>query len=178
MQTGLDMNNNSIENLKQPTNSDHAVNKQYVDTNFPHTNAGLTGNLSMNNHKITNLGLPTSNNDAVNKQFVINSSTHIYLYGLVNNMGIVNIDRFDLRIENVYTVSFGVYSTNSYNNVGDAVSFNVRGSFSRPTYNFTHPNGNQGVNISVNRKYERMTNFTLTRGRNLPFYIIYKSLCI
>ena len=79
MQTGLDMNNNSIENLKQPTNSNHAVNKQYVDTNFLNTNAGLTGNLSMNNHKITNLGHPTSNNDAVNKQFIINSSTIIYL---------------------------------------------------------------------------------------------------
>ena len=29
MQTGLDRNNNSIENLKQPTNSDHVFNKQY-----------------------------------------------------------------------------------------------------------------------------------------------------
>ena len=43
-------------------------------------------------------------------------------------------------------------------------------------YNFTHPNGNQRVNISVKRKYERMTNFTLTRGRKLPFYIAYKSM--
>ena len=178
MNINIDLGRNSIRKLKTPWFADDAVNKDYVDINFLRMGGGMTSDLSMNNHKITNLSLPTDNNDAVNKQFVINSSTHIYLYGLVDNRGIVYIDRFDLRLENVYIVSFGVYSTNSYNNVGDAVNFNVRGSFSRPTFNFSHPNGIQRVNISVNRKYERMTNFTLTRGRHLPFYIVYKSVYI
>ena len=130
----------------------------------------------MNNHKITNLGLPTSNNDAVNKQFIIKGSTEIYLYGIVDSRGIVHVDRFELRMQQEHIIYFGVYSTNSYNNVRNAVSLNVGGSFSRPTYNFTHPNGNQRVHISVDRKFGRMSNFTLTRGRNLPFYIAYKSM--
>ena len=105
MNINIDMGGNLVRKLKTPSLDDDAVNKQYVDTNFLNTNAGLTGNLTMNNHKITNLGLPKSNNDAVNKQFVINSSTIIYLYGIVDSRGIVYVDRFDLRIENVFATN-------------------------------------------------------------------------
>ena len=133
----------------------------------------------MNNYRITSLSPPTDNNDAANKQFIINSSSNIYLYGSVDNRGIVNFNNFDLRIGNIHIISFGVLTNNSYNRIGDSVSFNLRGSFSRPMFNSTHPNGNQRVNISVDRKYNGgMSNFTLRTGRNLPFYIIYKSLNI
>ena len=44
----IDMNNNLVENLKTPTERDHATNKSYVDDNFLNKNGGvISGNLDM-----------------------------------------------------------------------------------------------------------------------------------
>ena len=120
--TGLiSMNNNKITDIGLPTSNNDAVDKEYVDTNFLKKQGfAIRGDLSMNNYRITSLSPPTDNNDAATKQFIINSSSNIYLYGSVDNRGIVNFNNFDLRIGNIHIISFGVLTNNSYNRIGDS----------------------------------------------------------
>ena len=71
----------------------------------------MLGRISMSRFTISDLGLPVNNNDAVNKQFIIYNTSVIYLYGLINSRGIAYVDRFDLRMEKAYIISFGIYSS-------------------------------------------------------------------
>ena len=71
----LDMGNNKIENLIDPTSDSDASTKNYVDTKVSQYlrkdgSVPLTGNLNMNNKKITSLATPTANTEASNKKYV------------------------------------------------------------------------------------------------------------
>lgn len=91
----LDLGNNKIINLSNPTNNQDAATKNYVDTeiasiSFPTSHSdlsnltsddhtqyllvngtrALTGNLNLSNNKIINLGTPTLDTDAVTKEYV------------------------------------------------------------------------------------------------------------
>ena len=68
-----------INNLAEPSSSQDAANKNYVDTkissdlkNYLALSGGrMAGNIAMGNHEITGLSsLPTQNSSAVNKYYI------------------------------------------------------------------------------------------------------------
>ncbi|MCY7362721.1 MAG: hypothetical protein LH629_11750, partial [Ignavibacteria bacterium] len=67
MTGNLDMKNNKITNIGDPTDPKDAVNKGFVDDSFkiPRSNP-----LNMNGHKITNVGYPTDEKDLASKKYV------------------------------------------------------------------------------------------------------------
>ena len=85
MQTQLNMNHNSITNLKDPEFGGEAATKAYVDatsstivsstatsiaTKLDLSGGKMTGSIDMNQNKIINLPEPTEKNDAVNMEFL------------------------------------------------------------------------------------------------------------
>ena len=85
MQTQLDMNHNSITNLKDPQFGGEAATKTYVDTTsstivsstaasiatkLDLSGGKMLGAIDMNQNKIINLPKPTEENDAVNMEFL------------------------------------------------------------------------------------------------------------
>ena len=85
MQTQLNMNHNSITNLKDPQFGGEAATKKYVDatsstivsstaasiaTKLGLSGGKMTGSIDMNKNKIINLPEPTEINDAVNMEFL------------------------------------------------------------------------------------------------------------
>ena len=85
MQTQLNMNHNSITNLKDPEFGGEAATKTYVDatsstivsstaasiaTKLDLSGGKMTGSIDMNQNKIVNLPEPTEENDAVNMEFL------------------------------------------------------------------------------------------------------------
>ena len=85
METQLDMNHNSITNLKDPTFGGEAATKTYVDatsstivsstaasiaTKLDLSGGKMLGSIDMNKNKIINLPEPTEENDAVNMEFL------------------------------------------------------------------------------------------------------------
>ena len=78
METQLNMNHNSITNLKDPTFGGEAATKAYVDATIVSSTATklnlsggkMTGSIDMNQNKIINLPKPTEENDAVNMDYL------------------------------------------------------------------------------------------------------------
>ena len=85
METQLNMNHNSITNLKDPTFGGEAATKKYVDVIFSTivsstassyatklnlSGGKMTGSIDMNQNKIINLPKPTEENDAVNMDYL------------------------------------------------------------------------------------------------------------
>ena len=85
MQTQLDMNHNSITNLKDPQFGGEAATKSYVDssissvvsstagsiaTRLPLSGGTMTGPLDMGTKSISNLPTPTTSSEATSKQYV------------------------------------------------------------------------------------------------------------
>ena len=85
METQLNMNHNSITNLKDPTFGGEAATKTYVDatsstivsstaasiaTKLDLSGGKMLGSIDMNKNKIINLPEPTEKNDAVNMEFL------------------------------------------------------------------------------------------------------------
>ena len=80
MQTQLNMNHNSITNLKDPEFGGEAATKSYADKKLDLAGGTMTGNLDMGTKKIRNLGAPISSTDAVSADFVQNLLTNNYLH--------------------------------------------------------------------------------------------------
>ena len=112
MDTDIDMNNNFIQNVKDPINSDHGVNKKYVDNKFLSKNGGIVfGPISMNRNDL--LGTPDEPKfgySAVNKNYVnseiakiatVDTSQFIKKDGSVPMSA--NLDMGTNKIENVKT---------------------------------------------------------------------------
>ena len=85
METQLDMNHNSITNLKDPEFGGEAATKTYVDatsstivsstaasiaTKLDMSGGKMLGSIDMDKNKIINLPKPTEENDAVNMEFL------------------------------------------------------------------------------------------------------------
>ena len=58
METALDMGNQTIFNVKDPTVDDQGVNKGYVDKFLPLSGGTMKNDLSMGGNKITNIARP------------------------------------------------------------------------------------------------------------------------
>ena len=71
METALNMGNQTIFNVKDPTVDDQGVNKGYVDKFLPLSGGTMTNELSMGGNKITNIAKPTRDADAATKKFVV-----------------------------------------------------------------------------------------------------------
>lgn len=89
--SNINLNNNKIVNLTNPTNPNEASTKDYVDThtwlvaNITDFTSGVTAfrldqfasptaNINLNNHKITNLANPTAPTDGANRSYVDNKT--------------------------------------------------------------------------------------------------------
>ena len=80
MTGNLNLNNNKIVRLANPTSKTDAATKKYVDDIIESLGLGnylkkngtiaMTENLNVGNNKIINLSKPTQDNDAVNKNYV------------------------------------------------------------------------------------------------------------
>ena len=71
MEQHIDMNNNFITNVKDPVNSDHCVNKKYVENQLE-KKLDKGSDIDMKNNSIINLDLPSNQRDAACVQFVNN----------------------------------------------------------------------------------------------------------
>ena len=73
MEAGLDMGNQTIFNVKDPTVADHGATKGYVDNSIVKFAANPTlGETNLSGRKIINLGNPTTKSNATNKKYVDN----------------------------------------------------------------------------------------------------------
>ena len=81
MQTQLNMNHNSITNLKDPEFGGEAATKSYADKKLDLAGGTMTGELDMGTKKIRNLGSPVSSTDAVSAKFLENFLTNYLHYG-------------------------------------------------------------------------------------------------
>ena len=134
----------------------------------------MQGRLSMGRNRISDVGLPTSNNDAVNKQYIISNISYLHLFGTVDSSGLFTINgNHQLRLFNISLVMITIFPSSSYNNVGDTLIINQRN-----RYNFTQARLRRFVNVSINQKFQRITDMQLNKGRNLQFIIVYKTLYI
>ena len=69
MEASIDMNNNTIYNVKDPTQADQATNKKYVDNQLA-KKLDKGAKIDMKNKSIINLNLPTNKRDATCVEFV------------------------------------------------------------------------------------------------------------
>jgi hypothetical protein len=97
MQGELDMNNNKVTNIADPTEDGDAVNLKTINmqhtTHFVYHDNYLQMNkpIFMSRHKITSLGDPDNDHDSTNKKYVDNavskiSSDLVSLSSTVNNV--------------------------------------------------------------------------------------------
>ena len=81
LEASIDMNNNTLYNVKDPEEVDQATNKKYVDNQLE-KKLDKAADIDMKNYSITNLGLPSNQRDAACVEFVNNkikqlNETHI-----------------------------------------------------------------------------------------------------
>ena len=69
MEASIDMNNNTLYNVKDPEQVDQATNKKYVDNQLV-KKLDKAADIDMKNHLITNLDLPSNQRDAACVEFV------------------------------------------------------------------------------------------------------------
>ena len=100
------------------------------------------------------------------------------MFGTVNNRGIFKSNSFDLHLGRIYIFNIRIYFSSSYNNVSDNVMINYSESFTDSYYNFTHPNGDAEVEITINRKFPRVYHISLQKSRSSSFEVVYSPLYI
>ena len=107
MEASIDMNNNTIYNVKDPTQADHATNKKYVDNQLV-KKLDKNVDIDMTNKSITNLKLPSNQKDATNVEFVNKrlsetQKNYLKLDGSANMNGDLNLN--NNKIVNLQTDS-------------------------------------------------------------------------
>ena len=79
MQTQLNMNHNSITNLKDPEFGGEAATKSYADKKLDLSGGKMTGDLDMGGKKIANIAKPMRDDDAATKKFVVDKTNKCLL---------------------------------------------------------------------------------------------------
>lgn len=123
----VDMCNNKIVNLDDPTAAQDAANKKYVDDEIAGVSVGtLTGNLDMSNNKIVNLANPTDTQDAATKNYVdVRDALKLDLSGgtLTGNLDMCNNKIVNLADPTAAQDA----ATRNYVNNEDALKLNLTG---------------------------------------------------
>ena len=104
METQLNMNHNSITNLKDPTLGKEPATKDYADEKLALTGGRMTGSINMGTHEITNLSTPTENSNATTKKYVDdieNNMLRDVALELVKKIDIGGIDQKNEKIINL-----------------------------------------------------------------------------
>ena len=91
MQTQLNMNHNSITNLKDPEFGGEAATKDYADKKLDLAGGTMTGELDMGEKRITNMAKPMKENDAATKKFVVNKTNKCLLLAGGTMTGPINM---------------------------------------------------------------------------------------
>ena len=91
MQTQLNMNHNSITNLKDPQFGGEAATKSYADKKLDLSGGKMTGDLDMGGKKITNIARPMKEDDAATKKFVVNKTNKCLLLAGGTMKGPINM---------------------------------------------------------------------------------------
>ena len=107
MEANIDMNNNTIFNVKDPTQADQATNKKYVENQLE-KKLDKGSDIDMKNKSITNLKLPSNQKDATNVEFVNKrlsetQKNYLKLDGSANMTGDLNLN--NNKIVNLQTDS-------------------------------------------------------------------------
>ena len=104
METQLDMNHNSITNLKDPQFGGEAATKSYADGKLALTGGRMTGSINMGNNEITNLPTPTGNSNPATKKYVDDIETNLLsdvALELIKKIDIGEIDQKNEKIINL-----------------------------------------------------------------------------
>ena len=104
MQTQLNMNHNSITNLKDPQFGGEAATKSYADGKLALAGGTMTGSINMENNEITNLPTPTENSNPATKKYVDDIETHLLsdvALELIKKIDIGEIDQKNEKIINL-----------------------------------------------------------------------------
>ena len=97
MEASIDMNNNTIYNVKDPVQADQATNKKYVDNQLV-KKLDKGADIDMKNKSIINLNLPSNKRDAACVEFVnyriddMTQKKFIKLDGTNNMTGNLNLN--------------------------------------------------------------------------------------
>ena len=99
----LDMNNHFITNIKDPVNSDHGVNKKYVDNQLA-KKLDKGAKIDMKNNAITNVKFPVNQKDVATVEYITNSQkNYLKLDGTTSMSGNLNLN--NNKIVNLQTDS-------------------------------------------------------------------------
>ena len=99
----LDMNNHFITNIKDPVNSDHGVNKKYVDNQLA-KKLDKGAKIDMKNNAITNVKFPVNQKDVATVEYITNSQkNYLKLDGTTSMLGNLNLN--NNKIVNLQTDS-------------------------------------------------------------------------
>ena len=99
----LDMNNHFITNIKDPVNSDHGVNKKYVDNQLV-KKLDKGAKIDMKNNAITNVKFPVNQKDVATVEYITNSQkNYLKLDGTTSMSGNLNLN--NNKIVNLQTDS-------------------------------------------------------------------------
>ena len=96
MEASIDMNNNTIYNVKDPVQADQATNKKYVDNQLA-KKLDKGADIDMKNNSIINLDLPSNQRDAacvefVNKRLSETQKNYLKLDGTKSMSGDLNLN--------------------------------------------------------------------------------------
>ena len=99
----LDMNNHFITNIKDPVNSDHGVNKKYVDNQLS-KKLDKDTTIDMKDNAITNVKFPVNQKDVATVEYITNSQkNYLKLDGTTIMSGDLNLN--NNKIVNLQTDS-------------------------------------------------------------------------
>ena len=104
METQLNMNHNSITNLKDPEFGGEAATKSYADKKLDLAGGTMTGSINMENNEITNLPTPTGNSNPATKKYVDDIETQLLsdvALELIKKIDIGEIDQKNEKIINL-----------------------------------------------------------------------------
>ena len=104
METQLNMNHNSITNLKDPEFGGEAATKSYADKKLDLAGGTMTGSINMGNNEITNLPTPTGNSNPATKKYVDDIETNLLsdvALELIKKIDIGEIDQKNEKIINL-----------------------------------------------------------------------------
>ena len=115
MQTQLNMNHNSITNLKDPQFGGEAATKSYADGKLALTGGRMTGSINMGNNEITNLPTPTGNSNASTKKYVDDIETKLLSDVALELIKKIDIGEIDMKGERIINLGNPLYSSDAIN---------------------------------------------------------------